>query len=83
MSSANKTAADIDLLSEDHPPAAIIFGVEGLVLTQAEKDIFKKTNPLGFILFARNCDNPQQVRDLCESFHQTVGRQYQTPRCMP
>lgn len=74
MSSANKTAADIDLLSEDHPPAAIIFGVEGLVLTQAEKDLFKKINPLGFILFARNCDNPQQVRDLCESFHQTVGR---------
>ena len=72
---AQKTAADIDLLSEDDPPAAVIFGVEGLVLTQAEEDVFRKTNPLGFILFARNCDNPQQVRDLCESLHKCVGRQ--------
>jgi len=73
--SPNKTAADLDLLSEDNPPAAVIFGVEGLKLTQAEEDIFRQTNPLGFILFARNCDNPQQVRDLCESLHKVVGRQ--------
>lgn len=71
---ARKTAADIDLLSEDDPPAAVIFGVGGLALTRAEEDVFRKTNPLGFILFARNCDNPQQVRDLCESLHKSAGR---------
>lgn len=70
-----KTAADLDLLSEDDPPAAVIFGIEGLVLTKDEEDLFRATKPLGFILFARNCDNPQQVRALCESLHQCVGRQ--------
>lgn len=70
-----KTAADLDLLSEDDPPAAVIFGIEGLVLTTAEEDLFRATKPLGFILFARNCDNPQQVRDLCDSLHRVVGRQ--------
>ncbi|MCM2344204.1 MAG: beta-N-acetylhexosaminidase [Alphaproteobacteria bacterium] len=81
MSSANNSSAvpqpsagDLSPLSEDTPPAAVIFGIEGTVLTQQEADLFRKTDPLGFILFARNCDNPQQIRDLVLSLHQAVGR---------
>ncbi|QQG37366.1 MAG: beta-N-acetylhexosaminidase [Micavibrio aeruginosavorus] len=59
---------------EDAPPAAVIFGVEGQVLTKNEEDLFRQTDPLGFILFARNCDSPQQIRDLVLSLHQAVGR---------
>ena len=74
-SASNKTAADLDLLDEDNPPAAVIFGMAGHKLTKDEEDIFRKSNPLGFILFARNCDNPQQMRALCDSLHKAVGRQ--------
>ena len=43
---------------------AAIFGCKGLTLSAEETAFFTKTNPLGFILFARNVENPQQVRDL-------------------
>ena len=45
-------------------PAAIILSVEGTSLTDAEKRLFASGNPLGFILFQRNCESPDQVRDL-------------------
>lgn len=70
----SSTVADLTLLSEDTPPAAVIFGIEGEKLTQAEEDLFRKTDPLGFILFARNCSNPQQVKDLVASLQQLTGR---------
>lgn len=55
-------------------PAAIILSCEGLVLTDAEKRLFASTNPLGFILFARNCDNPDQIRALVHALRDSVGR---------
>ena len=75
LSSALKSsAADLSLLSDDTPPAAIIFGVEGTVLTPQEQDLFRECDPLGFILFARNCVSRDQVRELTASLQQLTGR---------
>lgn len=43
------------------PPSAAIFGIAGLTLTEAERAFFKRTRPMGYILFARNIENPAQV----------------------
>ena len=55
-------------------PAACILGCAGLTLTEAETAFFTRTNPLGFILFARNVDNPDQVRALVGALRACVGR---------
>ncbi|MCX7338430.1 MAG: beta-N-acetylhexosaminidase [Alphaproteobacteria bacterium] len=52
--------------------SSTIFGCSGLTLTTLERDFFKSCQPLGFILFARNCKNPDQVRDLVQSLKDTV-----------
>ena len=75
MSSNNNAhASALSLLTEDHPPAAVIFGVEGHTLTQRERDIFKESDPLGFILFARNCVSRAQLRELTASLQELTGR---------
>ncbi len=51
----------------NEPPAAAIFGCAGKELTDAEMSFFEKTDPLGFILFARNVERPDQVRALVHS----------------
>lgn len=56
------------------PPRAIIFGCAGPILEEAEASFFAETNPLGFILFERNCVSPGQVRDLVRSLRATVNR---------
>lgn len=48
--------------------SAVIYGCAGLHLTDEERAFFKAQNPLGFILFARNCDTPEQVSALVEEF---------------
>ncbi|ARJ65389.1 beta-hexosaminidase [Magnetospirillum sp. ME-1] len=53
---------------------AAIFGCSGLVLTPAEREFFQRVNPLGFILFARNVDSPDQVKALVDSLRHCVGR---------
>jgi beta-N-acetylhexosaminidase len=45
-------------------PKAGIFDVAGHSLTDDEKRFYAKLNPLGFILFARNCESPGQVKKL-------------------
>jgi len=54
-------------------PAGIILSVEGLKLTDAEKRLFASANPLGFILFAYNCDTPDQIRALNHEIRDCVG----------
>jgi beta-N-acetylhexosaminidase len=56
------------------PPAAAILGCSGLVLSDDERRFFQTVNPLGFILFARNVDTPEQVRALVQSLRDCVGR---------
>ena len=53
---------------------ALIIGVSGLELTEQEKAYCQEINPWGLILFHRNIDNPQQVRQLTENFRTCVGR---------
>jgi beta-N-acetylhexosaminidase len=63
------------LLDDDRSsPAAVVFGCEGRQLTSSEKELFEDADPLGFILFARNIDDPHQVRDLVKELRATVGR---------
>jgi beta-N-acetylhexosaminidase len=49
-----------------------IFGLSGLTLTDEEKNFFSKVNPIGFILFARNCDSPEQVKALTKSLSELM-----------
>ena len=44
--------------------APVIFGCKGTTLTKEEKEFFHDADPYGFILFARNCESPDQIRDL-------------------
>ena len=55
-------------------PAAVIFGCEGLRLTDWERGFFREVQPHGFILFARNVDEPEQVRRLTADMRESVGR---------
>ncbi len=55
-------------------PRAVVFGMAGLVLGPDERRFFREANPLGFILFARNVENPAQVRALVDDLRAAVGR---------
>ena len=54
-------------------PAAIILSCEGLSLSEEERRLFASTNPLGFILFKRNCETPEQIRALTKDLRACVG----------
>lgn len=53
---------------------AAIFGCAGLTLTAAERDFFRDYDPLGFIVFARNVDTPEQLTRLTTDLRDSVGR---------
>ncbi|WP_426031839.1 beta-N-acetylhexosaminidase [Cypionkella sp. TWP1-2-1b2] len=53
---------------------AAIFGCAGLSLTAAERDFFRDYNPLGFIVFARNVETPEQLIRLTAELRDSVGR---------
>ncbi len=53
---------------------AVIFGCEGIALTDWERSFFREQDPLGFILFKRNCDTPDQVKSLVEDLRASVNR---------
>ena len=53
---------------------AVIYGCEGPTLTDWERDFFTEADPLGFILFARNCVDPDQLRALVAALRAAVGR---------
>ena len=55
-------------------PAAVVFGCSGTRLSADERALFADCNPLGFILFARNCVEPAQIRDLTASMRDCIGR---------
>lgn len=55
-------------------PAPVIFGLSGTTLTADEKAFLKDANPLGIILFKRNCDTPDQISTLTASVFETLGR---------
>ena len=51
-----------------------IFGCSGSVLTAQEAAFFRDADPFGFILFARNVEDPVQLRRLTASLREAVGR---------
>lgn len=55
-------------------PSAVLFGLAGLELTTAERNFFRDCNPAGFILFQRNCGNPEQLKRLTGDLRDCLGR---------
>jgi beta-N-acetylhexosaminidase len=55
-------------------PSAAIYGCAGPVLTSDERAFFRDADPLGFILFARNCVDPGQAARLTAALRDSVGR---------
>ncbi len=72
MSPASQSRADYP--SAASLPLAVILGCSGTVLTNAEQRFFRELDPLGFILFQRNCETPDQVRALTRALRDSVGR---------
>ncbi|XUU59354.1 beta-N-acetylhexosaminidase [Erythrobacter sp. HA6-11] len=52
-----------------------IFGIAGTKLAADERAFFKDADPAGYILFARNCDNPDQLRALTDDLRSIHGRE--------
>ncbi|MBC9880928.1 glycoside hydrolase family 3 protein [Bradyrhizobium sp. INPA01-394B] len=55
-------------------PLPVVFGCAGPVLSDAEVRFFRETNPLGFILFGRNCLAPDQIKALVDDLRNSIGR---------
>lgn len=53
--------------------AAAILGIQGTRLTQEERAFFSDVQPYGYILFARNCESPDQIRALTASLRELSG----------
>ena len=53
---------------------ACIFGLSGTELSAEERAFFSEVQPMGFILFRRNIDTPEQVRALTGSLRACVER---------
>ena len=53
---------------------ATILDAEGTRLSTDEKTLFREADPFGFILFARNIEDGNQLRALCDEMREAVGR---------
>ncbi|MFO1141272.1 MAG: glycoside hydrolase family 3 N-terminal domain-containing protein [Amaricoccus sp.] len=53
---------------------AVIFGCAGTGLGRGERRFFAEAEPWGFILFARNIEDPAQLRRLSPGLRDCVGR---------
>ena len=52
-----------------------VFGIAGAALTADERAFFKDADPAGYILFARNCESPDQLRRLTGELCSIHGRE--------
>jgi beta-N-acetylhexosaminidase len=52
----------------------VIFGVSGHELTSDERAFFRDADPLGYILFKRNCGDRAQMKALTDSLRALSGR---------
>jgi beta-N-acetylhexosaminidase len=55
-------------------PRAVILGCAGEQLSDDERRFFGAADPVGFILFRRNCRSPDQVRKLVAALRGAIGR---------
>jgi len=53
---------------------AIIVGLSGLSLTTEEIAFLEEFNPFGFILFGRNCQTPDQLKELVDAIRRIPGQ---------
>jgi beta-N-acetylhexosaminidase len=51
-----------------------IYGLAGTALSAEEHGFFREARPWGFILFARNISEPEQIRDLVAEMRDCIGR---------
>ena len=51
-----------------------IFGIAGTALSPDERAFFREADPVGYILFARNCETQDQLRALTDSLRAIHGR---------
>ncbi len=51
-----------------------IFGLSGPELSVKERDFFREADPAGYILFARNCEDAEQLRKLTGDLREIHGR---------
>ncbi len=54
---------------------AVIFSVSGDILLDNERSFFAKAKPLGFILFARNIKDKEQVKTLVQALRDSIDNQ--------
>lgn len=52
--------------------SAAVYGCQGTELTPEEVQFFRDVRPFGFILFARNCVAPAQMRALCQALREAA-----------
>jgi beta-N-acetylhexosaminidase len=55
-------------------PRAVVLGCAGERLSADERRFFASADPLGFVLFRRNCTAPDQLRALVAELREVVGR---------
>ena len=55
------------------PANCAVYGCEGLTLAAEERAFFRESSPFGFILFARNCESPAQLRALTHELRDVAG----------
>lgn len=51
----------------------VILGISGTDLTEPEISLFRRARPAGYILFARNCQTPEQLKALTASMKALHG----------
>ncbi len=54
---------------------ALILGLSGPTLSDEERHFFQEAEPLGFILFARNIESPEQTKALTEALRGLLRRE--------
>ena len=54
----------------------VFFGCQGTRLSPEERAFFTRSQAVGLILFARNIENPQQLKNLVADFHQCIRHDY-------
>lgn len=56
-------------------PRPLVLGLAGPELSDHERRFFTEADPFGFILFQRNCREPEQVARLVREMRASVGRE--------
>lgn len=60
--------------TQERLPRAVVLGCGGEQLTPEERRFFAAADPLGFVLFRRNCRTREQLRALVGELRASVGR---------